>query len=206
VLEDVGMTVAMRQVVRSIAQVAMGVVAGALLVGPVMALSAPGAAPAGSVQTRRTSCAAADFHPVDTRLLTKVRDGYVMRGFSDGDGFVTCMPDLPDGAVVTNVDFTYIDTDPGTDLRYCGLFRSDLRAGSAGAFQELAQLPPSGIATSVPVRRSDMTIKNATVNQGRYGYWLQCLLEGQGNAEDGVSPDNGLYGATVTYRISAANG
>ncbi len=197
--------VVVRLTLRSIVWATVVAVAAALLIGPVVAIGRPHTA-AAAIQTRTTSCSAYDFHPVDSGLVTRVRDGYVMRGFSTGDGFVTCRPDLPNGAVVTKVEFTYIDTDPGTDLRYCGLFRSDLRARSAGAYQELAQLPTSAIASYNPVRVADSSIQHATVNQARYGYWLQCKLEGQGNAEDGVNPDNGLHGATVTYKVSAANG
>jgi hypothetical protein len=138
---------------------------------------------------------------VDTQDITHVENGYIMRGFSTADGYVSCLPDLPSGAVVTKVQFTYIDTDPGSDLVYCGLFRSDLSAATAGHYQELAQLPRSGIASYAPRRVADSTIKNATINHTRYAYWLQCKLEGRGHAEDGASPDNGLYGATVTYQI-----
>jgi len=73
-------------------------------------------------------------------------------------------------------------------------------ASPALSVQELAALPPTGIAEAPGFARlTDTTIQNATVNTNGYAYWLQCNLEVAGQSL-------GLYGADVFYTITAANG
>jgi hypothetical protein len=46
---------------------------------------------------------------------------------------------------------------------------------------------------------TDTRITSATVDNASWAYWVECELFGQG-------PQAGIYGASVTYTITAANG
>jgi hypothetical protein len=150
------------------------------------------------------------FHVIDGDTVPAYQGTLVFRKDEVGSGFFICDAGLPDRAVVTKVQFTVLDSYSGNDpgegqVRYCGLLRQDLRASTAGQYQELAAVPATGpAATPGKVRLSD-TIINATVDTSRFAYWLQCQLTNDGDPL-GDAVYLGLYGATVTYRISSANG
>ena len=86
----------------------------------------------------------------------------------------------------------------------CALRRSGLTTSTAETVDDLARptMPTSG-PTGV-YRVTDSSITNATINNANYGYWLECQL--LDSAQWGTGADPGLYGADVTYTISAANG
>jgi hypothetical protein len=113
---------------------------------------------------------------------------------------VLCDPGLPNRAVVTTVQFTLRDSASG-DIKFCGLLRSGLAPQSATSYQVLASVPATPLGDPDPgtVRKTDTSIDFATIDNARFGYWLQCRLGGDGG-------DLGIYGASVTYQISAANG
>lgn len=82
------------------------------------------------------------------------------------------------------------------------MVRHGLSTGNAGEFGVLGILPATTAAQSsyTPVRLTTTSITNATVDNANYAYLLQCEL-----ANPGVGIV-GIYGADVTYTISAANG
>ncbi len=102
------------------------------------------------------------------------------------------------------VRFTLYDNSDLINIAYCALVRGSLGTGTGDA-QAMAVIDQTGMAaTPGSVRRSDTTIVHATVDQAAYGYWLQCQII---YADTLVATDeNGIIGATVTYRISSADG
>jgi hypothetical protein len=75
-----------------------------------------------------------------------------------------------------------------------------LGAALSETVQELAALAPTGIAQAPGFARlTDTTIQNATIDNSKFSYWLQCNLEQAGQSL-------GLYGANVIYTISTTNG
>jgi hypothetical protein len=164
---------------------------------PFAATAAPSAAAA---QTRSVSCHAFDFAPLDTATGSDYASTKRYRTGTDGSGFFVCNPGLPHRAVVTKVQFSIWDGSGSSQVAFCGLYRSGLAESGAETIEELAALPPTGIAEAPGFARlTDTSIQNATVDTKNFAYWLQCNL---GQAGQSL----GLYGADVFYRITAANG
>ncbi len=113
-----------------------------------------------------------------------------------GSGFFVCDPGLPDRAVVTRVQFTLRDPDPHADIRFCGLYRGGLTPDNAGTVQELASVTHTGLSdTPGTVRKTDSSIKHATVDTTSWGYELQCQID---EGEPAAEPDTaGIFGADV---------
>lgn len=187
-----------------------GMLAGAMVVAPtVTALST--SAPA-AVQTRVASCQGLNFHAIttDTTFGYRNNNGTMLIRYDSGqaddpDGFFLCDPGLPNKAVVTKVQFTVFDGVELGEVRYCALYRAGLTASNADdASQLMAEVGTTGMAAQPGVvRRSDTSIANATIDNASWGCWLQCQINfPQGSSSNGV----GIYGANVTYQISAANG
>jgi hypothetical protein len=123
----------------------------------------------------------------------------VYRSDTGGDGFMTCDPGLPNRALVTKVQFTVFDDDINASVRYCALVRVALGVTTAGNYVVMAEVPSTGNAeTPGLVRPSATLIADPMVDHKRFGYFLQCQL-------DGFAPV-GLYGANVIYTISAVDG
>ena len=120
--------------------------------------------------------------------------------FGAGMRFFVCDPSLPHGTVVTRVRFTVADRSTAHSVRFCGLYRTDLRTSANGGAQELVSFTDTPL-TGTPgvVRLTAATIQRATVDNTRYAYWLQCLLESPNLVAAG--PQTGLRGANVVYRI-----
>ena len=191
---------------RPVVLVAAGIVTGATLVGPVAARVTGVPSPA-ALQTRAASCSGYDFHPLDSDTKYAYKGVVIYRPSGGGSGFFTCNPHLPQGAVVTKVQFTVSDRYYNSNVRFCGLVRTDLRVASAGQYQTLADLPETPLdASGTDVNRLvDAKIDHATIDNTRFAYWLQCQLNGAGDL--GGGPERiGLVGADVIYQISAANG
>ena len=180
---------------------AAGAALGATLLGPVAARVAP--APAVTTYTRSASCAGYDFRPLDSATIGS-RDGTIVYWVSGGDGFFVCDPNLPNGAVVTKVQFTLDDTSGDAEVRQCGLDRVDLRKPTGGAVQVLASVAGTGVA-ALPgtARPTTTTIHHPTVDNTNYAYWLQCGFSAVGYV--GGYAVLGIYGATVIYKISGPN-
>jgi hypothetical protein len=158
---------------------------------------------AATMQTRTASCTGLDFHPIESATEYGHYNFELVRTQTTGDGYFYCHLDLPTRAVVTKVQFTLEDTTAGGAVDYCGLFRNDLDPAHVGEYQQVAQVPSTG-DNAVPrtVRYSTTAITYGTIDNSRYAYWAQCRI----NEEPFHDNDLGIYGATVTYKISAANG
>jgi hypothetical protein len=103
--------------------------------------------------------------------------------------------------VVTKVQFSVWDGSGSSQMKDCGLYRAGLGGATAAeSVLELAAVPPTGIAQAPGFARlTDTTIQNATIDNSRFSYWLQCNIEQAGQSL-------GLYGANVIYTISHTNG
>lgn len=185
---------------RSVAYLFLGAVLGAVLLGP-------GQATGVTTYTRSVSCSGFNFNPIDaiTQKAWHPTERYLYRtGSAAGDGYFLCDPALPHKAVVTRVRFTLFDSSDLTEVRYCALYRHALATTyPTPTPNDMAQVPTTG-HTPAPgkVRLEDTTINFATVDNAQYAYWLQCNFYGDPRDYDEV----GLYGAEVTFRITASNG
>jgi hypothetical protein len=180
----------------------VGAALAATVMAPVAARDSAASAPAVTTYTRWASCAGLSFYPLD------YADGYGAQGtlrtrpYSDnqGDGYFLCDPGLPNGAVVTKVQFTVRDAHFISDMTNCALVRSSLIPSRATIAEVLAG--PLGTSEEPgDVRLIDDSIAFATINNAKFGYWLQCRIEAAP-----ASGEIGLYGANVTYTITATNG
>ena len=103
---------------------------------------------------------------------------------------------------MTEVDFTLLDTNAEPQNNFgvsgCALDRSGLTVATAATYEPLASVPATEGAPGV-VHVVDDTIDFATVNNSRYGYWLECRVLG-------YNPTTGIYGANVIYTITTTNG
>jgi hypothetical protein len=160
-----------------------------------------GGAQAVTTYTRTASCSALggfDGQDSDTGSAYASTRLYWTGG---GDGFFLCDPSLPNKAVVTKVRFTVLDNSAWGEVRNCALARSGLTTTTAASVQVLATVPATGGESSSPTPRrpADTSISFATIDNANFAYWLQCQLSE-------TSPFVGIYGADITYRITAANG
>jgi hypothetical protein len=186
---------------RPLALVFAGALLGATLIGPVSA-QAPAAVEPAAIQTRAASCQGMNFHPIDSETDYEYIGNDLARSSLDGSGYFLCDPGLPHRAVVTRVAFTVFDASDASEVRYCGLFRSGLTPTNVEPSEKMAEVPGTGVAaTPSVVRLVDTSIAFATIDNVRYGYWLQCQLP-----PNGLNDFAGLYGASVTYTIDSANG
>ena len=186
----------------------------AAAVGAVIAvvLLVPHAADAGPAiqatpQTRSVSCAAYDFHPLDSDTWYGYVGPMIYHHVTDahpgGSGFFACTPGLPNHAIVKKVQFTVYDNFNGDQVRYCELARSPLAAATATTYQTLGQVPGTGaLATPGARRLTDSTIQFATIDNSNYDYWLQCQV----TAEPNTDQYTGIFGADVIYSIDPAKG
>ena len=168
-------------------------------------VSGPGAASAASSaatsQTRSVSCNPYQFLPADSATGSDYAKTMRIRSGTGGSGFFVCNPGLPTRAVVTKVEFSIWDGSASGQISFCGLYRAGLGSATAAeSFQELAAFPPTGIAQAPGYARlTDTSIQNATIDNSKFSYWLQCNI---GQAGQSL----GLYGADVIYTISNTNG
>jgi hypothetical protein len=187
---------------RPIFLVTQGLVVGALATA---LLSGSGSgAEAVTTYTRTVSCAAVGgFHPINSSTTYAFANERTMlfRLTENGSGYFVCDPGLPHKAVVTRIRFTILDDTAYYEVRNCALVRGGLAPATAESVQVLASVPATGVAyyNHQPLRYSTTSISYATIDNANFAYWLQCEL-----------PTNlvrlGIYGADVTYKITAGNG
>jgi hypothetical protein len=124
-----------------------------------------------------------------------------------GSGVFRCDPGLPTGAVVKQVQFTalmeQVTQTQSAGVSDCALRRAGLTVASATTVQDLATVQ-FGAASGV-VRLTDNSITSATIDNASWGYWLECTFNDSWTW-DLITPQTGLYGAKVTYTITAAKG
>jgi hypothetical protein len=181
---------------RSLGLVFTGVVLGAALVAPVVARdrSATAVEPA-TIQTRMVSCAGSGFYPhADAAYDTA---GTVRE--SEAHTTLRCAVSLPHRAVVSRVRFTLHDGSSSGVVGPCSLKRVGLTQATATTEQTLASVPATDLLDFSGVRRLTATsISFATIDNGRFAYWLECPVNS--------SPSQGIIGADVTYTIDSADG
>jgi hypothetical protein len=176
---------------------ALAALAGGTLIAP-----AASEAVTTTAYTRSASCAGLSFYPTDSDA-TYANDGTLrFRNTQDGTGVFRCDPGLPNGAVVSMVQFTLLDNSSPGGLSNCGLVRSGLTTTTATSYQSLATVPDtSEDAKPGIVRLSDSSIQFGTVDNTKFGYWLECQIYALS-----LGPSVGIYGADVVYTITAAKG
>jgi hypothetical protein len=178
-----------------------GAIAGTTIMSPVLAnLAGFGGVATATSQTRSVSCNAYAFQPVDSATGADYANAKRTRVGTGGSGFYSCDPGIPHRAVVTKVQFSIWDGSGSSEVKFCGLFRSGLTSSNVDTVQELASVPATGIAQAPGFARlTDSSIQNATIDTSAFVYWAQCNLPQAGQSL-------GIFGANVTFTISAANG
>jgi hypothetical protein len=177
--------------------VATGMLAGSLLATSSSGLSA---APRAVAQTRSVSCSTTAFRPTDSDTTYTVGSAHVLyRTSSSPSGEFRCDPGLPNEALVTSVTFTVVDWSDSAEVGPCQLFRFNLSPSAAADFMVMASVAGTGMgAEPGKVRLTDTSITGARINNTKHAYALSCSVPQDVNA--------GLFGASITFTISPANG
>ncbi len=123
--------------------------------------------------------------------------GYSLDGslkHSDGSFHAVffCSADIPDGATVTEVSFSVKDSHQSYDAD-CAMWRTNMKTQVGGTASMAEQVMTHG--TPGDVRISDTTINFPVIDNARFSYLLGCWV--------GADSSIGLYGAVVTYTVSA---
>jgi hypothetical protein len=123
--------------------------------------------------------------------------GYTLEGslkHSDGafHAVFFCSADIPDGATVTEVSFSVKDSHQSYDVE-CSMWRTNMKTQVGGTASMAEQVMTHG--TPGDVRISDTTINFPVIDNARFSYLLGCWV--------GADSSIGLYGAVVTYTVSA---
>lgn len=154
----------------------------------------PAPAEAVTTYTRAWSCQGRDFMPYSDGQAFGY--DYELR---IGQGRFQCDADLPHGAVVTRVRFTLRDEHPSYEVNLCLLARVSLAASATIYPDVLANVPGTGTsAHQGRVRVSTTSISYASINRLNYAYYLSCFIPIE-------NVTLGVWGADVTYTITAAN-
>jgi hypothetical protein len=120
-----------------------------------------------------------------------------------------CVIDLPNKANVTKFEVTAFDASTTGFVNNCALVRQNMTLAGNDALQVLASTHPS-TATGTPGRvRGTTTSINASykvIDHAGYAYFIQCTMRPQTLSEEFNGALVLLYGANVTFRITAGNG
>ena len=157
------------------------------------------------IKTRTASCSGANFVPANSFVSYQFlwEKLSVVPGGSGDVGTFFCNPALPSKATVTKVVFDVWDTSADGEVQGCGLTGYPVDASFGGAF-EMAYVNGTGISET-PYRPLlvDTSIQNNPTNNAVAGYALWCTIDGESAAP---YDEVGLFGASITYKISAGNG
>jgi hypothetical protein len=151
-----------------------------------------------TVYTRHFSCVGLGWTPESDTPGWKETGTLIYPAATPGLYF-SCSATIPDGAVVTRVDYAVKDSDATDNVVSCAMFRVNLLT-SIGVDENMANQVSTTGSTGDQLL-TDATISNATIDNASFAYLLQCFVE-----QSGTDSDAGLYGATVAYTISGANG
>jgi hypothetical protein len=144
------------------------------------------------VLTRHWSCAGTAWENTDSTESYSLADSEKFA--TGGSAIFRCSVDIPDGAVVTEVDFSVVDNDATNDAD-CELWSTAMASG-VGDETFMAGASTSGTPGNTQIGTTDIT--SATVDNAENAYFVQCFI-------DGTDASLGLYGANITYTVSAAN-
>ncbi|HYI22133.1 MAG TPA: hypothetical protein VEX62_05795 [Candidatus Limnocylindrales bacterium] len=183
--------------------VAVGLAVGALL-APAFS---GGGAQAVTTYTRSASCHGLGFSPAGSHTAYFQQGGarILENGHSD---FMFCAIGLPHKAAVTRFQVTGYDASTMGSITNCGLVRNSLTLAGTETFQSLAGVNPTTLAGTPGRFASATTTINASyksIDNAAYAYFVQCQVIAPNVGADSAANIR-LYGATVTYRITAANG
>jgi len=151
---------------------------------------------AATTYTRSWSCQGRDFNPIaDDQSF-----GW-FHGMRTGDGYFQCDADLPHKAVVTRVRFSVHDSVLNGQVSECRLVRVSLGIDRAVGQEETLG---DSVDTGVPFNpgnfvTSDTSISFATIDRTNFAYHAICWVDYK---TDGL----GIWGVSVTFKITAANG
>ena len=190
-----------------------GIVLPAVLIGVSAVISAPalikltggaqsGAQAATTLKTRTASCPGVAFFPESSDTDYDTYKSLRMRTSTNGGAAFWCNADLPNKATVTKVVFDVVDISSLGYVNSCSLFAIPVNASGASAV--IMASVPSTLSVAMPGRvlLTDTTISGNPTNNGTTGYALICYLETGGDPDFPV----GLFGASITYTITAGNG
>jgi hypothetical protein len=173
---------------------AAGIAIGALLAPAFGGSGAQGL----TTYTRAVSCHALSWQPISSDTHYEAVGTELVAMDPGYPSYFRCNPNLPHKSVVTRVRFTLYDSSIGI-VSGCGMVRAALTASTAAASAQVMAVV--GTTTNIGYQRLvDTSINFATVDNTNYGYYLQCLIFASGFT------DEGIYGADITYKITAANG
>jgi hypothetical protein len=148
-----------------------------------------------AIDTRTFSCGGSSMVPGDN-VTEYGTDGPLVAG---PGGSFRCNAVLPDGAVVTKASATVRNNDPTGEV-VCALARSRLDIATID-FDTMATMGPAAPNAGDTVVTTT-AITDPVINNATYTYRVSCRWDGDGT--DGY--DQGVFGARVTYQVSAANG
>jgi hypothetical protein len=169
-------------------------VAAAIVAGPHLV----GATNKPALQTRAVSCYATAFRPIDSNAGYTIGGANILYWTGGGSSNFECNPVLPQHAMVTRLAITSADYVTNDQMGLCRLERFPL-VPSQSLRQTMATVPGTGVAfMGGRTRRSTKHISHAAIDNQSWAYAIDCTLP--------ANPSAGLYGASVTFQISAANG
>jgi len=175
----------------SVAMVAVGCMLGAMLLAP--------AAGAVTYYTRSASCAGVNFYPDNSATTWGTVGSVRYRTGSGGNGLFRCNPALPNGAIVTKVQFTVWNQNFGGSFVSCGMTRSGLLSTTDSSdWQTMTGQITMAPAITDAVRAGSSDITYGTINNQDHAYSVYCELP--------TLNDMGIFGADIIYKITAAKG
>jgi hypothetical protein len=104
-----------------------------------------------------------------------------------GSDLFRCSAHLPDGAIVTSVDWSVLD-ETASDVS-CAMWRTNMVTG-IGSETNMAAASSTGTPGEVQI--TDSSVASATIDNANHAYFTQCSL-------NGTASDMGLYGVTIAY-------
>jgi hypothetical protein len=178
---------------RAVSLVAIGVVAGSLMVQGTIARQSPEVAPQAAT-TRWASCPMMGFIPETSSSAYLSASDFSRRG--DTGVHYHCAVELPDRATITGVRFTVLDTRDTGRTGPCYLGRVTL-TGTSAAPVAISSLKSTSVAGASGRKiLSTTTISHGVVDNSRYGYWFDCEVPAVFLATGYA----GIYGAAVSYK------
>lgn len=150
---------------------------------------------AAQLRTGYVSCAGSAFQEEISSYSYSTGFGGLRFVTAGLGGEFHCNAALPQGAKVTAVRFTVLDSS-NTEWIDCHLWRNNLATGTVSM---MASSATNSLATPGLIRLSDTSIGNATINNRDFAYIVACVINGTGE-------DIGLFGASTKYTITGAKG
>lgn len=149
----------------------------------------------GRILTRHFSCAG-NTMVADASTTTYVTDGPLLEAQNGG---FRCNLTLPDGAKITKAMAAFRNNDSAGSAT-CALARNEIDVPNPN-FDQVALIGTAN-AGAGDVVRTTTSITHGTIDNGRFVYRFSCVMSGGADA----ITDLGVFGGSVTYTVTAANG